>query len=43
MDAALKLGAARGYDITVPAELLPAAEAGLVEVLRSDRIRDDGS
>ncbi len=43
MDAALKIGAARGYDITVLAELLPAAEAGLVEALRSDRVRDDGS
>ena len=43
MDAALKIGAARGYDITVLSELLPAAEAGLVEALRSDRVRDDGS
>lgn len=43
MDAAPKLGAARGYDVTVPSELLPAAEAGLVEALRSDRVRDGGS
>ena len=43
MDAALKIGAARGYDITVLSESLPAAEAGLVEALRSDRVRDDGS
>ena len=43
MDAALKIGTARGYDITVLSELLPAAEAGLVEALRSDRVRDDGS
>ena len=28
MDAALKLGAARGYDLAVLSELLPAAEAG---------------
>ena len=33
MDAALKLGAARGYDLAVLSELLPAAEAGLVEAL----------
>jgi hypothetical protein len=34
LDAALKVGAARGCDIAVLAELLPAAEAGLVEGLR---------
>jgi hypothetical protein len=39
MHAALKMGAARGDDITVLAEVLPAAEAGLVEALRSDRVR----
>ena len=33
MDAALRLAAARGYDLTVLSELLPAAEAGLVETL----------
>jgi hypothetical protein len=33
------MGAARGDDITVLAEVLPAAEAGLVEALRSDRVR----
>jgi hypothetical protein len=33
MDAALRLAAARGYDPTVLSELLPAAEAGLVEAL----------
>jgi hypothetical protein len=43
MSAALRIGAARGYDITVLSELLPAAEAGLIEALRSDRARDDGS
>jgi hypothetical protein len=39
MDAALKIGAARGYDMAVLSELLPAAEAGLVEALCSDRVR----
>jgi hypothetical protein len=33
MDAALKLGAARGHDIAVLSELLPAAEAGVLEAL----------
>jgi protein-L-isoaspartate O-methyltransferase len=33
MDAALKIGAARGYRTAVLSELLPAAEAGLVEAL----------
>jgi hypothetical protein len=33
MRTALKIGAARGFDIAVLSELLPAAEAGLVEVL----------
>ena len=42
MDAALKIGAARGYDLAVLSELLPAAEAGLVEALSSDRGRGDG-
>jgi hypothetical protein len=31
MGAALRLGAARGCDVAVLAELLPAAEAGLIE------------
>jgi hypothetical protein len=31
IDAALRLAAAHGYDLAVLAELLPAAEAGLVE------------
>jgi hypothetical protein len=39
MDAALKIGAARGYDLEVLSELLPAAEAGLVERLCGDRVR----
>ena len=42
MNAALKIGAARGCDLAVLSELLPAAEAGLVEALSSDRVRDDG-
>ena len=41
MSAALDLGAARGYDVAVLSELLPAAEAGLVEAVCSDRVRDD--
>ena len=41
MDAALKIGAARGSDLAVLSELLPAAEAGLVEALCSDGIRDE--
>jgi hypothetical protein len=42
MDAALKIGTARSYDVAVLSELLPAAEAGLVEALCRDRVRDDG-
>jgi hypothetical protein len=42
MNAALQLAAARSHDLAVLSELLPAAEAGLIEALRSDRIRDDG-
>ena len=42
MDAALKIGAARGSDLAVLSELLPAAEEGLVEAVCSDRVRDDG-
>jgi hypothetical protein len=33
MDEALQLAAARDYDLAVLSELLPAAEAGLVEAL----------
>jgi hypothetical protein len=36
MSAALRLGAARGYDLTVLSELLPAAEAGVVGALSTD-------
>jgi hypothetical protein len=35
MEVALRLGAARAYDVAVLSELLPAAEAGLVEALCS--------
>ena len=38
-NAALRLAAARGCDLTVFSELLPAAEAGLVEALRVDADR----
>jgi hypothetical protein len=40
--AVLKIGAARGADLAALSELLPAAEAGPVEALCRDRIRDDG-
>jgi hypothetical protein len=33
MDASLRLAAARGHDLAVLSELLPAAEAGMIEVL----------
>ena len=36
MNAALKIGAARGCDLAVLSELLPTAEAGLVEALSID-------
>jgi hypothetical protein len=36
MDAALKIGAARGSDLAVLSELLTPAEAGLVEALSTD-------
>jgi hypothetical protein len=41
MNAALRIGAARGSDLAVLSELLPAAEAGLVEAVCSDRVRHD--
>jgi hypothetical protein len=41
MDVALSLAAAQAYDLAVLSELMPAAEAGLVEALSSDRVRDD--
>jgi hypothetical protein len=33
MDASLRLAAARGHDVAVLSELLPAAEAGMIEAL----------
>jgi hypothetical protein len=42
MSAALRIGSARSCDLTVLSELLPAAEEGLIEVLRNDSVRDDG-
>jgi hypothetical protein len=42
MEAALTLAAARGRDLAVLSELLSAAEAGLVEAVCSDRVRDYG-
>jgi hypothetical protein len=41
MDAALGIAAARDFDLSVLSELLPAAEAGFVEALCSDRVRND--
>jgi hypothetical protein len=35
MYTALKIGGARGSDLAVLSELLPAAEAGLVDALRA--------
>jgi hypothetical protein len=40
MAAALEIGAARACDLAVLSELLPAAEVGMVEALRSDRVRE---
>ena len=42
ISTALRLGIARGCDRAVLSELLPAAEAGMVEALCSDRVLDDG-
>jgi hypothetical protein len=42
VNAALRLAKARGCDLAVLSELLPAAEAGLVEALCSDRVRESG-
>ena len=42
MHAALRIGAARRSDLAVLSELLPAAEAGLIEALCTDRARGDG-
>ena len=42
MDSVLRVAAARGYDLGVLSQLSPAAEAGLVGALCSDRVRHDG-
>jgi hypothetical protein len=39
LSTAVSLSAARGYDLAVLSELLPAAEAGLVEALSTDQGR----
>jgi hypothetical protein len=39
LDAALKVGAARGYDFSVLSELLSPAEAGFVEALCAEADR----
>jgi hypothetical protein len=39
LDAALRIGAARGCNLAVLSELLPAAEAGLAEAFSIDRGR----
>jgi hypothetical protein len=39
LEAALRIGAARGCDLAVLSELLPAAEAGFVEALGADADR----
>ena len=41
MNAALKIGAARGCDLAVLSELLPAAETGLVDAVYADGVRDE--
>ena len=41
MDAALQLAASRGHDLSVLSELLPTAEAGLVEALCADASGSD--
>jgi hypothetical protein len=41
MDAAMTLAAAREYDLAGLSELLPAAEAGLVEALGMEKGRPD--
>jgi hypothetical protein len=42
MNAGLGIGAARGHDLAALSVLLPAAEAGLVDALCIDRVRNDG-
>jgi len=42
MAAAFTFGSARRYDLVMLSELLPAAEAGLVEALCADAVRPNG-
>jgi hypothetical protein len=42
MHGALQLAVARGHDLALLSELLPAAEVGLVEALSTDRARGNG-
>jgi hypothetical protein len=42
MNAGLDIGAARGHDVGALSVLLPAAEAGFVDALCIDRVRNDG-
>jgi hypothetical protein len=42
MDAALRIAETRGYDLVVLSELLPAAEAGLIEALSTAEGQGDG-
>jgi hypothetical protein len=42
MDASLRLALARGHDLAVFSELLPAAEAGVVEAFSSAGGQRDG-
>ncbi len=41
MNAGLKIGAARGWNLEVLSELLPAAEAGLIEAWCAENGRPD--
>jgi hypothetical protein len=43
MSTALRLGAARGYDLAVLSELLPAAEAGLIDALHAPEVAGKGA
>ena len=38
IDAALRIAAARGGDVVVLSELLPAAEAGLIKAIRAGNV-----
>ena len=42
MDVALRIAGTRGYDLVVLSELLPAAEAGLIEALSIAEGQGDG-